>query len=87
MPPKYQVICLDGETRHSAPFATLSAAVRWTAQGHDCAPATVHDLVVCGSWNKELDKIHNENAGVSRFDTVEFRISEAGRSNRRPSVV
>lgn len=74
MPPKYQVICLDGETRHSAPFATLSAAVRWTAEGHKCPPATAHDLVVCGAWSRELAKDNDQLTGGSHFDTVEFRL-------------
>ena len=66
MPPKYQVICLDGETRHSGRFATLTAALRWTAEGHDRAPVTVHDLVVLGESGRARDHGLHPAAGGLR---------------------
>ena len=75
MPPKYQVICFDGETRHSAPFATLAAALRWTEEGHECAPATVHDLVVRGDAGEELGTMHYiEARGARCLGAVEIQL-------------
>ena len=75
MSPKYQVICTDGETRHSAPFASLSAALRWTAEGHNCPKGTLHNLVVRGVSGEEFRKIDCTNArarGASCLDTIEL---------------
>ncbi len=75
MPHKYEVMCFDGETRHSAPFATLTAALRWTAEGHDCAPATVHDLVMLGESGEALGTMDSiEALGASSLDAVEFQL-------------
>lgn len=75
MSPKYQVICLDGETRHSAPFASLSAALRWTAEGHKCALGTLHDLVVHGVSGEELKSIDcTDVRGASSLDAIEFEL-------------
>jgi hypothetical protein len=72
--PKYQVICLDGETRHSAPFATLTAALRWTEEGHECAPATTHDLVVRGDASEELGTLdYIEALRATCLDAVEIQ--------------
>jgi hypothetical protein len=74
MPPKYQVICFDGETRHSAPFATLTAALRWTGDGHECAPATLHDLVVRVDPADEIEqRDYIDDVGSSCLDAVEFQ--------------
>ncbi len=73
--PKYQVICLDGESRHSAPFATLTAALRWMEEGHDCAPATMHDLVVRGYAREELGTMdYIEALGATCLDAVEIQL-------------
>jgi hypothetical protein len=75
MPRKYQVVCFDGETRHSAPFATLTSALRWTAEGHDCTPATMHDLVVLGESDEDLATMDHIGAlRVSGLDAIEFQL-------------
>ena len=75
VPPNYQVICFDGETRHSAPFATLIAALRWTAEGHECAPATMHDLVVRGDAGEQLGTMdYIETLGATCLDAVEIQL-------------
>lgn len=75
MQPKYQVICLDGETRHSALFVTLTAALRWTEEGHECAPAKMHDLVVRGDTREDLGTMdYIEALGITCLDAVEIHL-------------
>ena len=46
--PTYTIICADGEVRHSAPFATATAAANWLYDHHmaECGGPEYHEVEV-----------------------------------------